>query len=133
VSRDSVLALGRIAAEAGMLDACTIRRVNGGSTTDQSTGVRTKTYDSLYTGKCRVQAARPMSQDHEVGEDYVLLLRLDVQLPMSVTGLAVNDEITITASVNDADLVGRVLLVQDLFHKSEATARRVGVIERTAT
>ena len=46
-------------------------------------------------------------------------------------GLEVNDEITITASVNDADLVGRVFLVRDLMHKTHPTARRVGVVERT--
>jgi hypothetical protein len=40
--------------------------------------------------------------------------------------------VTITASVNDPDLVGRVFLIRDLFHKTEPTARRVGVIERTA-
>lgn len=130
--RDAVLARGRAAAEAGMVDACTIRRVSG-SSTDQSTGVPARTYADIYSGKCRVQQSLAQAAQHDAGEDYMLLLRLQVQLPMSVTGIEVNDEVTVTASANDADLVGRVFLVRDLFHKTEATARRVGVIERTAT
>jgi hypothetical protein len=47
-----------------------------------------------------------------------------------VTGLEVGDEITITAS-RDPDLVGRAFLARDLFHKTDLTARRVGVTERT--
>lgn len=131
MSRESVLARGRFAAELGMVDACTIRRVTGVAT-DQTTGVRTPTYLSPdpYTGKCRVQQALAQAAQHDAGEDFLLLLRLEVQLPMSVTGLEVNDQVTITAS-RDADLVGRVFLVRDLFHKTDATARRIQVIERT--
>lgn len=133
MSRASVLARGQAAAEAGMLDACTIRRVTG-SSTDPSTGVRTPTYATLYTGKCRVQQSLAQAAQHDAGEDYVLLLRLEVQLPVAGTeGLEVNDETTIDAVVHDQDLVGRVFLIRDLFHKSEPTARRVGCIERTSS
>jgi hypothetical protein len=41
------------------------------------------------------------------------------------------DRVTITASVNDQDLVGRVFYVENLFSKSEATSRRLGVVEAT--
>jgi hypothetical protein len=132
MSRASVLARGQVAAEASMTDACTIRRPTGGST-DQTTGVRTKTYVSPdpYTGKCRVQVLFVRSQPHDAGEDYVRLLRLQLQLPVAVTGLQVLDEVTITAAAHDADLVGRTFLISDLFHKSEPTARRVEITERT--
>jgi Family of unknown function (DUF6093) len=132
MSRDSVLALGRTAAEAGMVDTCVIRRVTGRAT-NRDTGAPVVTYltPDVYTGKCRVQQLQVQSQQHDAGQDYLLLLRLDVQLPMSVTGLKVGDEITITASRHDADLVGRTFLVRDLAHKSEATARRVQCTERT--
>lgn len=129
MSRDSVLAAGRRAAEAGMVDACTIRRVTG-KTTNSVTGVVTKTHATLYTGKCRVQQQRALAEQRDVAEDRVLLLRLEVQLPVSATGLRTSDEITITAS-RDADLVGRVLLIRDLAHKTDATSRRVQVTERT--
>jgi hypothetical protein len=39
--------------------------------------------------------------------------------------------VTITTSVNDPDLTGRVFAVNELAHKTEATSRRIGVIEVT--
>lgn len=129
MSRAALLARARAAAQAGMADTCTIRR-RAGETTDENSGVVTPTWDDLYAGKCRVQQAIAQAAQHDVGEDYLLQMRLDVQLPMAVTGLAVGDEITITAS-QDPDLVGRVFRVRDLFHKTDASSRRVGATERT--
>lgn len=134
MSRASVLARGRAIAEASMVDACMIRRVTG-TATDQTTGLPVRTYlnPDPYSGKCRVQQSLAQAEQHDSGQDYLLLLRLEVHLPMSSAGLQVNDEVTITASVHDPDLIGRVFLVRDLFHKTEATARRVGVTERSAS
>lgn len=126
-----VLARGRAAAEALMTDACVIKRVTG-EATDANTGVVTPTSSTLYTGKCRVQQRAPSASPATVGEAYALMLQLEVQLPMSVTGLQADDQITITASANDPDLVGRVFVIRDLAHKSHATSRRVGVQERTS-
>jgi hypothetical protein len=131
VSRAAVLARARIAAEAGMADTCTIRRRTG-ETTDEANGTITPTWASLYAGKCRVQQAQAQAEPRDAGEAHLLLLRLEVQLPMSVTGLQVGDEVTITAAAYDADLPGRVFLVRDLAHKTDATARRVQVTERTS-
>jgi hypothetical protein len=78
------------------------------------------------------QATRGQADRQDVGQDSLLLLRVEVQLPVvGSEGLAVGDEVTITAAVNDADLVGRVFVIHDLAHKSEATARRVQCTERT--
>lgn len=132
MSRDSVLARGRAAAEAGFIDTCTISRRNTGATTDPVTGYPTQAYTQLYAGKCRVQQITGTSRPHNVGEDFVLISRIDIQLPVVGTeGLEVNDQIVITSAVNDQDLVGRTFLVHDLAHKSEATARRVACTERT--
>jgi hypothetical protein len=130
MSRESVLARGRTAAEAGMVDGCTVRRLTG-SVTDDFSGVPVETWADLYAGKCRVQQDMAQSQAHTVGEDYQLLLRLEVQLPMSVVGLEIGDVVTITSSASDPDLPGRVFLVRDLAHKTDATARRIQVTERT--
>lgn len=131
MSRESVLARGRIAALAGMADTCTIRRRNGG-TADPVTGYPTQPYTDLYAGQCRVQQAVAIARPHEVGEDRVLIVRFDLQLPVDGTeGLQVNDEVTIVTAVNDADLIGRVFDILELAHKSENTARRVGMTERT--
>jgi hypothetical protein len=131
MSRATALAHGRTAAELGMADACTIRRVTG-TATDDFSGTVTPAYATLYTGKCRVQQITGTGRPHDVGEDFVLIQRIDVQLPVAGTeGLKVGDEVRVTASVHDADLVGRTFLVHDLAHKTEATARRVACTERT--
>jgi hypothetical protein len=132
MSRTALLARGQAAAEAGMADTCTVRRRTG-EATDLDTAVVTPTYLSPnpYAGKCRVQQ-RGGVQQRDVGEDMQVLLQLEVQLPTTLTGLQVGDEVTITASAGDTDLVGRTFLIRELAHKSEATARRVQVTERTS-
>jgi hypothetical protein len=52
---------GRLAAEANMVDACTIQRVTG-TTTNDTTGVVTPTYTTIYSGKCRMQQTVPVSK-----------------------------------------------------------------------
>jgi hypothetical protein len=131
MSAASVLARGRAAAEALMVDTCTIRRVTS-STTDPDTGHITPTYATVYSGPCRVQQQAATASGQETGEAYALMLSFVLQLPMSVTGVRTEDEVTITASVHDPDLVDRVLLVKDLAHKTHATARRIGCMERTS-
>jgi hypothetical protein len=65
------------------------------------------------------------------GETSVVVLRLEVQLPMTVVGLAEGDELVVTASAHDQDLVDRKFRIHDLAHKTHATARRVLVTEVT--
>jgi hypothetical protein len=129
VNRAEVLVRAQAFAEEGMVDTCTIRRRTG-ETTDENSGTTTPTWADLYAGKCRVQQAIAQAAQHDAGEDYLLQLRLEVQLPMTVTGVKVGDEITIVTS-RDPDLPGRAFLVRDLFHKTDASSRRVGVTERT--
>jgi hypothetical protein len=129
MSRAGVLARGRAAAEAGMADACTVTRA--GMPVTDANGDVTSTPTTVYTGKCRVQQHQATADEKDIGEDNLLLLRVEVQLPMSVTGLEVGDVITMTASANDPDLPGRAFRIHDLAHKTEATARRVQCVEVT--
>jgi hypothetical protein len=131
MSRASALARGRLAAEAGMRDTCSIRRRTG-ITLDDASGQTTPTWTALYAGKCRIQQGIAQAAEEEVGEDYQLQLRLVLQLPIAVTGLKVGDEVTIVTS-EDPDLAGQEFLIRDLMHKTDATARRVGIVERTAS
>lgn len=132
MTRASALARGRAKAEAAMVDECIIRRVTGEST-NTATGEVATTYTQLYAGRCRFQQALVQTEPHTVGGDFVRMLRVELQVPMSVTGLQVDDVVTCLSSVNDEDLPGRVFLVRDLAHKSEATARRVQLTERTGS
>jgi hypothetical protein len=130
MSAASVLARGQAAAEALMVDACTIRRATG--ETNDAHGYTSTTYTTIYTGKCRIQQqSSAQAQQHDAAEDYLLMLRLEVQVPMTVTGVQAGDEVLITASALDPDLPGRTFRVHDLAHKTHATARRLGVVERT--
>jgi hypothetical protein len=133
MSRALVLARGRRAAEAGMVDTCTIRRATGW-TEDDFSGTRTPTYldPNPYQGKCRVKQVQALPETHDVGEDYVVLSRMQLQLPVSAVGLKVGDEVTVTASVHDPDLPGKVFLIRGAAAGSEITARRFEVTARDA-
>lgn len=128
---DAVLARGRAAAEALMQDQCTIRRRTG-EATDPVSGEITPTYEPIYSGRCRVQQPTGTAQEQDAGEASVLLLRFELQLPMSVVGVQADDEVLLTASVHDPDLAGREFLVRGLSHKTHAVMRRFQVEESTS-
>jgi hypothetical protein len=112
-----------------MLDACTIAH-HTGQTTDATTGAVTQTYGAaFYTGKCKVQLRDVDPATPEAGDRLTVVLRSRVDVPMSVEDVAVDDLVTITASVLDPDLVGRTFRVVAPFHGSFKTARRLPVEE----
>lgn len=124
------LARGRAAAESLMVDTCTIRR-RSAPVTSTVDGSVSWTLTTIYSGKCRFQQEAADARTEDAGEAYLRLLRVEVQLPMSVTGVAALDEVTCNTSALDPDLPGRVFTVRDLAHKTHATARRIRVEERT--
>lgn len=130
MSLDDFLARGRAAAESLMVDACTIRRQTDEDTDEFGNIIPSWVY--LYSGKCRVQQPVAQAAEEMAGQARLLMVRLEVQLPMSVAGLEPEDEVFITASVNDPDLPGRVFTIRDLAHGTHKTARRIGVVERTS-
>ena len=128
MSAASVLVRGRQAAEALMVDACTITRVTG-QTTNTQTAAITPTTATVYTGKCRLQQQGRMSRPTTVAEEYVFQTQRELQLPMSVTGVRINDIVTVTASALDPDSAGRTYWVRELFDKTHGTSRRIGIEE----
>src|ERR1700754_2936453 len=123
MDRSEVLAEGRDMPEAGMVDTCTIRRETG-SVTDDFSGIITKTYLHVYDGKCEVKQVQALPETHEVGEDSVVLSRMQLKVPATVTGVQVNDEVLMNTSVHDPDLPGKVLLIRGPAKGSHLTARR---------
>jgi hypothetical protein len=132
MSRETVLARGRVAAERGMLDTCTIERVTG-QTTNPTNGVVVEQKTQIYAGKCWVQSWSPLggaASPRTVGGQYLRLLRLELQLPVAGTeGLQDGDIVTMTFAAHDPDLLGRSFTVRDLQFKSDDTSRRIGVSE----
>lgn len=130
MSRQQLLEEARAFFLEGCVDTCTIKRVTG-EVTDIDGNV-TPTYTTLYTGVCRVQQQQPYAERKDVGQAYLLALRLEVQLPMTVVGLEPDDILTIVTSLMDADLAGREFVVRDLAHKTDATSRRIQCQEITS-
>jgi hypothetical protein len=131
MSRAGLVARAQAFAEAGMADTCTIRRPTG-VTSDEFSGTTVTTYASPdpYAGVCRFKQGEALGREENVGEDLIILLRQILQLPARVTGLQVGDEVTCVTS-QDPDLPGRTFVIRDLMHQTDASARRVQIVERT--
>lgn len=119
---------GRAAAERLMVDTCIIDR-RSGSVLDEDTGQYVDTYTTVYSGKCRIQVTDPGGRAADAGEQTSQIQSLVLQVPMTVSGVKVDDRVSLTASALDPDLVGRTFRVSDLMHKTHATARRLPVEE----
>lgn len=124
MSEVTITLRGRARAEAGMLDACVIER-RSGSTVDPETGVIVPTFVTVYSGKCKVQQETAVTNPSTVGEAAVFISEPRLHVPMSATGLLPNDRVTITASVLDPDLVGKVGRLQGPWDETFTTARRL--------
>ena len=127
---DAVLR-GREAAEALMLDSCTVIRP-GPVVTDPATGNVTPSSTPVYAGRCKVQQTISQASNPSAGGHQFTVQDSRVDFPVSAGPLAVSDSVTITASALDPQLVGRVFRVDELFHKSFATAQRTRVSEVVA-
>jgi len=128
MSATSITLRGRRSAEALMLDTCTITRTTG-STTEPDSGVVTPTTTQVYAGKCKVQQSAGEGSPKELGEASVQMTQLQLHVPMSATGVAVDDVATITAAALDPDLVGKRFTVRGPLRASLKTARRLSVQE----
>jgi len=129
VSAEAAVAAGRAAAESLMTDTCTIRRRTGAKATDPNTGQVTDVMAVVYAGRCRVQTRALSVQEAGAGEAQWPIAPVELQLPMSVTGLRTGDFATVDSAALDPDLVGRVFRITAPFHKSHATARRLPCTE----
>lgn len=131
MSVTSALARGRVAAQALMVDTCTITYVVGTSM-DPLTGDTVEQTATRYAGQCRIQQPQAVGERLDAGEVADVLLRLQLQLPVAGTeAVAREDVVTVTACASDAALVGRRFRVRDGHHKTHATARRLAIEEDT--
>lgn len=115
-----------------MVDTCEIKR-RATATTDADTGIVTYTYTTLYTGACRVKQRSTTGvvggRPHDVGEAFERLLAVELQLPVTATGIQADDIVTYLTSLHDADLVGRIFVVSGLSHRTHGSAHRFPCLE----
>lgn len=128
MTADSVLIRAQAAALALMVDTCSVTRLTS-TITDAETGVTTPVYSTIYTGVCRIQQRSILARAFNVAEAQVYMGRLELHIPVSVTGVLSDDVLTVLTSRHDADLVNRVFSVRELGHKTYESARRFSIIE----
>lgn len=112
--------------ESMMIDTCTIRRP-ASPTFNATTGAYTTTKTTVYSGKCRVRTRSLgflRERAAEAGEEQTVLWPYMLAVPLTVTNLAVLDEVTIDAS-NDPALVGVVMRVRVVSLGTDTTARKM--------
>lgn len=114
-----------------MLDSCTVMRLTG-SITNLETGAETPTYDTLYTGRAKVQTFEAFEQTPEAGGHQFTVQRYAVHVPVGSWAPAIGDLVTITSAALDPNLEDREFRVVALLHKTAATAYRLGVTDEVA-
>lgn len=133
MSAGTALLRGRNLVERLMVDACTIEHQTG--QTVGAGGVITPTMTVAYSGKCRVVVRtreRLGGSWMDVGEELRVVSRLELQIPISAPEPVEGDKVTITASVYDPQLPGKVYSVRDIMHKSFLTSRRITITETSS-
>ena len=131
MSAEAAVLAGRREAEALMLDSCDVMRP-GEPVTDPETGNVTPGETFVYSGPCKVQQTISQASNPEAGGHQFTVQDSRVDFPVSAGPLQVNDVVRLTASLLDPQLVGRPFRVDELFHKSFATAQRTRVSEVVA-
>jgi len=129
MSRASVLARARAFALAGFSDTCTVKRVSAVDTNALTGGV-TKSYQTLYSGVCRVQTSGGPAGQIDVGQAAPRSSSATLQLPVvGSEGIRPDDIVTVVTCVNDTELVGRIYHVVGEHHGSQKSARRLALNE----
>lgn len=132
MGRENVLLAGRdfLVSSGALVDACTVQHPTGMST-NPANGVVTPTYATVYTGACRIQAASAnWAGPSDVAEAALRLASFELQLPVvGSEGIEIDDRVTVTACLNDVDLVGRVFTITGASRKSHATTRKLPLLE----
>ena len=113
-----------------MKDMCEVKRP-GASVTDPETGEVTRAGTVVYTGKCRLQQTLAQASNPEAGEHQFTVQGIRWDTPVGAGPFRVGDVVKMTAASLDAQLVGKVYRVAELFNKSYATSQRCRVEEVT--
>lgn len=133
MSAQSTTLAGRVAAEALMVDSCTVS-TGGTPVWNEATG----RYDApsatvIYAGKCRVQVPNVAENEADAGERAWTVQDALVMLPVDGSeAVQVGHHVVIDSCALDAQLVGKAYTVTAGHHKTFATARRLRCKEVTS-
>lgn len=106
-----------------MTDECLITRGTAGTAYDPESDTYTATPgETVYEGRCEVRARDNADRQVEAGGETVSLWPYIVSVPMSATGIDLDDTVTITTA-SDPELVDLELRVRDA-PKGSLMARR---------
>ena len=113
-----------------MRDEVRITRVTGAAT--GADGEVTKTTETVYTGRARLQTYDPYERKVPVADAETTIRRDVLQLPIAGTeDVRTGDRVEFTASTLDSSLVGRVFRVAGPSRKTHQTQRKIYVEEVT--
>lgn len=132
MSAEAVTLEGRRAAEALMLDSCTITRDTGELVTDYNTGQVTEQSETIYSGKCKVQSKDSATATPDSGGHTYTVVSRQVHIPANAADVKDGDVVTITASVLNAFTVGKRYRVEGFTPDTFETAARLPVKEMTS-
>jgi len=113
------------AAESLMIDQCVVERATG-EVTDPVTGIVSEGWESVYSGKCKVQSRTAVATEPMAGGHRFTIEQLMVHLPVSAQS-RLDDRVTVTSAVMDPDLVGLRFRLTELARGSYRTADRWNV------
>lgn len=123
----SVVARGRAAANALMVDTITFRDNDGTTTFDSDTGEYVTTPGTeLYNGPCQIQVTDTVPRDATVGEQQIVIERIIVKIPWDAADVPVDAVGTVSAAGTlSGSVVGRKYRVTGTHDKTYATATRL--------
>jgi hypothetical protein len=120
--------MGRTLAESRMTDAVTVTRKDGEPVLDDETGDLVQTYETIYTGPCRLVLRSGVVRDVDAQSQLLGVQRLELHVPVAGTSDIRNDDLfELTASTGDPSLVGLSGVVLGMFPHTGSTARRLPV------
>jgi hypothetical protein len=125
VSASQAAVRARTRAESLMTSTCSVY-ASGASSTDQNTGIVTRTPTAIWTGPCRVRPAsvglRTMTTEIADSESFRFDYRISV--PYSVTAILEGHMVTVNSSPDPA-LVGTTYEIHKVDRGDNVTARRL--------
>jgi len=110
--------------ESLMQDTIRVDTLSGDAVFDPATGGSSRAVDAVaYEGKARVQVGTTQQDAQDSADEQITLKRYSVSVPVSVTGLTVDQQVTVVSS-HDPDLVGRTLTILATEGGTFVTSRR---------